>query len=112
MNPSAPTRRSAGLDEAGERARLLAGPHDVERGVGQVGAGAELGGERLGVVPAVDALRLWTGQGVDVTEGEALDPIVGLVGHDCDAVVAHLRSEEHTSELQSLMRISYAVFCL
>src|SRR3546814_2400895 len=27
--------------------------------------------------------------------------------------VAHLgRSEEHTSELQSLMRISYAVFCL
>src|SRR3546814_1269165 len=26
--------------------------------------------------------------------------------------VATLRSEEHTSELQSLMRISYAVFCL
>src|SRR3546814_9054042 len=25
---------------------------------------------------------------------------------------AHARSEEHTSELQSLMRISYAVFCL
>src|SRR3546814_2605058 len=25
--------------------------------------------------------------------------------------VARLRSEEHTSELQSLMRISYAVFC-
>src|SRR3546814_3301994 len=25
---------------------------------------------------------------------------------------AHDRSEEHTSELQSLMRISYAVFCL
>src|SRR3546814_7649252 len=25
---------------------------------------------------------------------------------------ADLRSEEHTSELQSLMRISYAVFCL
>src|SRR3546814_9451219 len=28
------------------------------------------------------------------------------------AVKAGLRSEEHTSELQSLMRISYAVFCL
>src|SRR3546814_7124975 len=27
-------------------------------------------------------------------------------------VSAHGRSEEHTSELQSLMRISYAVFCL
>src|SRR3546814_1645242 len=28
------------------------------------------------------------------------------------AVVFTVRSEEHTSELQSLMRISYAVFCL
>src|SRR3546814_1408268 len=27
-------------------------------------------------------------------------------------VTVTLRSEEHTSELQSLMRISYAVFCL
>src|SRR3546814_6298215 len=45
--------------------------------------------------------------------------------HGADAVVdvqpkandktphaAEMRSEEHTSELQSLMRISYAVFCL
>src|SRR3546814_7598722 len=28
------------------------------------------------------------------------------------AVIEACRSEEHTSELQSLMRISYAVFCL
>src|SRR3546814_3132016 len=28
------------------------------------------------------------------------------------ALDAEMRSEEHTSELQSLMRISYAVFCL
>src|SRR3546814_1052626 len=27
-------------------------------------------------------------------------------------ILGHARSEEHTSELQSLMRISYAVFCL
>src|SRR3546814_1801315 len=27
-------------------------------------------------------------------------------------IACALRSEEHTSELQSLMRISYAVFCL
>src|SRR3546814_3657127 len=27
-------------------------------------------------------------------------------------IVTIIRSEEHTSELQSLMRISYAVFCL
>src|SRR3546814_8750701 len=32
--------------------------------------------------------------------------------HDVAARAVHLRSEEHTSELQSLMRISYAVFCL
>src|SRR3546814_7922566 len=31
--------------------------------------------------------------------------------HGCRYLVSH-RSEEHTSELQSLMRISYAVFCL
>src|SRR3546814_19071694 len=30
---------------------------------------------------------------------------------DCESMCA-FRSEEHTSELQSLMRISYAVFCL
>src|SRR3546814_4932842 len=30
----------------------------------------------------------------------------------CDVVLENFRSEEHTSELQSLMRISYAVFCL
>src|SRR3546814_1884959 len=38
-----------------------------------------------------------------------------VTGTPTDAVmmaVAHVRSEEHTSELQSLMRISYAVFCL
>src|SRR3546814_4287677 len=29
-----------------------------------------------------------------------------------EAVAQGIRSEEHTSELQSLMRISYAVFCL
>src|SRR3546814_2903852 len=33
----------------------------------------------------------------------------GFIGHQ---YCFRLRSEEHTSELQSLMRISYAVFCL
>src|SRR3546814_6481776 len=32
--------------------------------------------------------------------------------HQLDHCAALSRSEEHTSELQSLMRISYAVFCL
>src|SRR3546814_6679031 len=31
---------------------------------------------------------------------------------DVGTAVRRCRSEEHTSELQSLMRISYAVFCL
>src|SRR3546814_5220342 len=37
----------------------------------------------------------------------------GFIGYDAGlALEERLRSEEHTSELQSLMRISYAVFCL
>src|SRR3546814_20245895 len=44
--------------------------------------------------------------------GGAVQPghIVGAPGEAAREVVE--RSEEHTSELQSLMRISYAVFCL
>src|SRR3546814_2858339 len=33
-------------------------------------------------------------------------------GNSMSNAMRPLRSEEHTSELQSLMRISYAVFCL
>src|SRR3546814_9323890 len=42
-----------------------------------------------------------------VVDLHALQPVDFL-----DLVHEILRSEEHTSELQSLMRISYAVFCL
>src|SRR3546814_5183249 len=35
-----------------------------------------------------------------------------LVRHVIGNMPGRMRSEEHTSELQSLMRISYAVFCL
>src|SRR3546814_4577981 len=38
-----------------------------------------------------------------------LDPFFGT---GTTGAVAKRRSEEHTSELQSLMRISYAAFCL
>src|SRR3546814_8932614 len=38
-----------------------------------------------------------------------LPPIARLTP---EQAMYHFRSEEHTSELQSLMRISYAVFCL
>src|SRR3546814_8124949 len=47
-----------------------------------------------------------------LTEGGIVLPVPSVA-----RIAAHLaqllpRSEEHTSELQSLMRISYAVFCL
>src|SRR3546814_13620479 len=47
----------------------------------------------------------------------ALDPLIQrflhlLVCCECRQEAPVLRSEEHTSGLQSLMRISYAVFCL
>src|SRR3546814_3926557 len=35
-----------------------------------------------------------------------------ILAHSVINGPAYIRSEEHTSELQSLMRISYAVFCL
>src|SRR3546814_5164474 len=41
----------------------------------------------------------------------ALLGVNAAAGRGCLHVLNH-RSEEHTSELQSLMRISYAVFCL
>src|SRR3546814_6541913 len=39
-------------------------------------------------------------------------PFRGKAGLRLAHPFSSLRSEEHTSELQSLMRISYAVFCL
>src|SRR3546814_3373482 len=43
---------------------------------------------------------------------DTLDRTSNATGNAADKSWAELRSEEHTSELQSLMRISYAVFCL
>src|SRR3546814_1234989 len=55
----------------------------------------------------LDALQVALRLGLAVAL-EQQQRIVGI-GADCRQ---RLRSEEHTSELQSLMRISYAVFCL
>src|SRR3546814_1309400 len=51
------------------------------------------------------------------THQNFLDQLMESVGIVLNTIAATmrtegLRSEEHTSELQSLMRISYAVFCL
>src|SRR3546814_1574820 len=72
----------------------------------------------------VDRLVLLSVRGVDAdlaeqafhAEGARLvgddrhQPRADLLVPECN--VEHLRSEEHTSELKSLMRTSYAVFCL
>src|SRR3546814_3161438 len=43
----------------------------------------------------------------------AIDPSVeAIITAPSQGSCCRIRSEEHTSELQSLMRISYAVFCL
>src|SRR3546814_3642467 len=54
-------------------------------------------------------------QALDVESGardEMLQPLDSLRREDQAAGAAAHRSEEHTSELQSLMRNSYAVFCM
>src|SRR3546814_7640668 len=57
---------------------------------------------------ALDGGKLGTVQGTVRHGDEAgAHPVTAIGGDDPAA-----RSEEHTSELQSLMRISYAVFCL
>src|SRR3546814_1680245 len=53
---------------------------------------------------------------VGVTNPKAYMILAAVLPQFVDRSAGHiqvqLRSEEHTSELQSLMRISYAVFCL
>src|SRR3546814_18691353 len=58
-------------------------------------------------LPAADADRLPPDR-LDGGEEE----VPAVQDRDREQVQDRQRSEEHTSELQSLMRISYAVFCL
>src|SRR3546814_5650356 len=58
----------------------------------------------------VDALLLNLELARDVQAGEPLD--YRMVDDGRVKSMTYKRSEEHTSELQSLMRNSYAVFCL
>src|SRR3546814_2284739 len=66
-------------------------------GRGRVDRCHDRAGGRVGLLPGVDRAGLESG------------PVAGS-GHA--RLQVQRRSEEHTSELQSLMRISYAVFCL
>src|SRR3546814_12730639 len=62
--------------------------------------------------PYTTLFRSGLGLGLDLDLGHG-DVEFGLLALEvfCRVIVGE-RSEEHTSELQSLMRISYAVFCL
>src|SRR3546814_4192084 len=50
-------------------------------------------------------------QAIDDDSNQTGQMLAALLGWS-QGTFASKRSEEHTSELQSLMRISYAVFCL
>src|SRR3546814_3764980 len=68
-------------------------------------------GAGIGGLAAANSLRK---RGHEVSIHEQV-PQIGEVGAGIQMTpnaVKVMRSEEHTSELQSLMRISYAVFCL
>src|SRR3546814_10119953 len=87
--------------------------HDPARGVQRrpsfrgIPAGTEYRAQYI-VEPAVEAGRPWHHGARGDGRGPAQGPLPAhRKGHRAAA-----RSEEHTSELQSLMRISYAVFCL
>src|SRR3546814_4424017 len=86
-----------------ERAVMDAGAAVHEVTIAALRVGMRDGSIRRTRQPMLLAMTLWsfTHGAIQVaqTKGAFLDE-------------AGLRSEEHTSELQSLMRISYAVFCL
>src|SRR3546814_1930658 len=66
------------------------------------GVGRLRAGRRVGPQPLLDRGAIAGAQ----QGGRACAQLAQVAGSD------GVRSEEHTSELQSLMRISYAVFCL
>src|SRR3546814_6196772 len=56
--------------------------------------------------------RLAAGEAVGRVHRDGADGVFAEMLGDLEDEAVAVRSEEHTSELQSLMRISYAVFCL
>src|SRR3546814_8374690 len=84
------------------------------------GAGAGMVGSVGGMVGSVPGVGAGGGEGSGPMGGAWVGSAIGVgIGTGDDPIHEHRsgsssspRSEEHTSELQSLMRISYAVFCL
>src|SRR3546814_2781261 len=86
--------------------------HDGATDEGERRCTVEVAGPRLVVAAGKgdDVERSGQHVGPDRNVGERR--VQGLAGPAPQALEGPPRSAEHTSELQSLMRISYAVFCL
>src|SRR3546814_10538307 len=75
-------------------------------------AAADPIGEERGVIVNTASVAAYDGQIGQAAYASSKGGVVGMTLPVARDLSQHLRSEEHTSELQSLMRISYAVFCL
>src|SRR3546814_8082843 len=67
---------------------------------------------RPGGRPSIPVVAGWTLKAARWRRAGQASLDLGFLELDMLARTRVVRSEEHTSELQSLMRISYAVFCL
>src|SRR3546814_4497712 len=72
------------------------------------GVAANRTGQRQGLSRHPGCVQARFARAGDDTSNRLFD----IPGRDRERLPEYCRSEEHTSELQSLMRISYAVFCL
>src|SRR3546814_10909174 len=90
--------------------------HALPRALGQAAARIEKGGDIADAlnkaIAALNAAGFDSIDYVELRDAQMLEPVTELKQPARLLAAARLRSEEHTSELQSLMRISYAVFCL
>src|SRR3546814_5653114 len=66
----------------------------------------------LSIMPAVGLVSVDLRARTNAFKIDIVRFVLALRSGDSGAAQTSSRSEEHTSELQSLMRISYAVFCL
>src|SRR3546814_4723443 len=77
---------------------------------------AEMQEEILWIAEAAQVPVIWATQVLEQLVKEGLphrgELTDAAMAARAECVMLNKRSEEHTSELQSLMRISYAVFCL
>src|SRR3546814_7600077 len=66
----------------------------------------------LTAIPGYRGKSGWQARAIAAVAADMRWPFIGEFAGGTQTLTPRIRSEEHTSELQSLMRISYAVFCL